>query len=203
MRSGGDYCMAVRKRIIMANNPLLGLLLAELPDSGTLPTLKQLEARASPAQSDSSCTDSAQNCWPTDWRVSLGDLAQQCATAAAEPLEVFTRSAVCTTHVRARHDMEDGMLAARLQRLQAIQASLTMSSTAEPKRGEIEQVLGVAVGRLAKHGIAPSLHNLILNTLHYTILLLRADRLPENKRGLTSGAQSSFTICIDHMLPGV
>ena len=201
-RRGGDYCMAVTKRIIMANNPLTSPFLAELPDDGGLPSLKQLENRPSHGLAMLRRTDSTEIHWPAGWKGALEDLAQQCATAAAEPLEVFTRSAVCRTHIAARHDMDAGKLAARLQRLQPIQASLPASSAAESKHEETDRALAVKVGLLAQHGIAPNLRNLILVTLQLTIRLLDADRMPENKGSLTTGADSSFTICIDHMLPG-
>ena len=39
-------------------------------------------------------------------------------------------------------------------------------------------------------------------TLHDTVLLLDADQMEEEKDPLMAGAISSFTTCIDHMLPG-
>ena len=99
----------------MSNDPRTSLFLQALPEDGELPSLKQLEI--------SSAT--------RDWLLSTFEL---CRSAECQPLELFTRRTLCSTHLRATHSVGSKEFAARQQRLQAIRASLAMAARLSPER---------------------------------------------------------------------
>ena len=78
MQDGREAAIAA-KLTLAANNPATSTLLKLLPDDGPLPTMQQVEQKASKRL-----------------RESLTKLAKQCESAGCKPLEVFTRSAQCT-----------------------------------------------------------------------------------------------------------
>ena len=75
---GGREAVLSAKLSLAANNPATQPLLKSLPDDGPLPTMQQVEQKAS-----------------KQLRESLAKLAKQCESAGCKPLEVFTRSAQC------------------------------------------------------------------------------------------------------------
>ena len=77
----GRQAMCAARLILVTNNIDTCPLLEMLPDQGPLPTVQQLEQRAS-----------------DQLLKSLTELASQCAAAQCQPLEVFTRSLQCTMH---------------------------------------------------------------------------------------------------------
>ncbi|CAL5227138.1 g10049 [Coccomyxa viridis] len=90
----------------------------------------------------------------------------------------------------------------RQQRLQAIGKSLSLS--VEPSETDkILMKLHDRVKILAQHGVGPKLRVLMLVTLHETMILLDFDSKQSGAASVTAGAASSFTACIDHILPGV
>ncbi|CAL5218565.1 g256 [Coccomyxa viridis] len=77
MENGKEAAMAA-KMTLADKNPTTSLFLAMLLENGPLPTLKQIEQRAS-----------------DELLESLTKLASQCAAAQCQPLEVFPRSMQC------------------------------------------------------------------------------------------------------------
>ena len=118
----GSEVMSLTKQVLVCNTPATGILLTQMPDEGELPSLKQLEGIA-----------------PTFTKEWLGHLTQECAAAGQQPLAVFTRSAECFTHLRARHSKhtDPGKYAARLERLRAIKASLGAKGSISSRSDEI------------------------------------------------------------------
>lgn len=137
-------------------------------------------------------------------RKSLGLLSRQCAAAGCQPLEVFTRSAQCLTH-HAALATDKRQRAARLQRLEAIETSLAVRKGPESEHDEhhICCRLVEAVQLLAQHGVSSTSRKLICVILQEVMVLLHADKAPQLEgRNMTAGSATSFTTCIDHMLPG-
>ena len=169
----------------MSNDPRTSLFLQALPEDGELPSLKQLEI--------SSAT--------RDWLLSTFEL---CRSAECQPLELFTRRTLCSTHLRATHSVGSKEFAARQQRLQAIRASLAIGSAAESREDEVFEKLYDRVELLAQHDVAPKLRTLITVLLQETIQMLELDsrQLGACPVLMIAGSASSFTVCIDHMLPG-
>ena len=196
LQEGGTERLKATVLTLMANNPLTSPLLGQLPIDSSLLSLKQLErlAACAPTYLAAKFPDKGQ--LPSDW---MDVLAQQCATAGFEPLVVYRRSAECVTHVKALYSAE---LAARLQRLHAIEASLALKRPVQPDEEEIHQAIAVKVNLLSQRGMPRNLCDLMSELLYEVIILLYADRLPQNRNRMTAGAKSSFTVCIDHMLPG-
>ncbi len=110
MKDGGDAVL-FRKQVLISNMPPTSLFLLLLPDKGQLPSLKQLEGpvKGSPPL-----------------RKWLSLVAELCAAAKCQPLELFTRSAACTAHPLAAtmRRFSNREFAARQQRLQAIMTCL-------------------------------------------------------------------------------
>ncbi len=181
----GPAAMMSTQDVLLANNPQLAHLLRLVPDDGKLPSLKQLERSASPAQ--------------RGW---LDFISEQCVAAECQPLELFTRSAQCHTHLRAWQAAARGESAARQERLQALRASLPISSTAEAGQKQIFERLQIPVGQLAKHGISLKLRNLTVVLLSELVLLLDADKRCEETAPDSEASGNSFITCFDHMLPG-
>ena len=177
------------KNVFVTNLPLTSFFLELLPEEGKLPSLQQLEQ---------SVSDTCRQC--------LGGISRLCAEAEFEPLEVFTRSAMCMTHLTASLSYDTSAGPVRQQRLQGIAASLGISGTAEARRRELDsedsakiRELFDRVDLLSKQGVARKTCALIITLLHETMLLLDADK-GDNR--LSAGWSSNFTTCIDHMLPG-
>ena len=84
----GREAASAAKLTLVSNNVATWALLSMLPEEGALPTVKQLEDRA---------TDKLLE--------SLTKLGEQCAAAQCQPLEVFTRSMQCTAHRTAANSM--------------------------------------------------------------------------------------------------
>ena len=80
MKDGMQGGLAAAQTLI-TNNPATQPLLDLLPKDGPLPTIQQLEQKAS-----------------VQLQISLTMLANQCKAAKCQPLEVFTRSMQRTTH---------------------------------------------------------------------------------------------------------
>ena len=82
---------------------------------------------------------------------------------------------MCRTHLTA--DTTDSkLMAARRQRLQGIEASLALDSTAESREDEIYKQLQPRVGLLAKHGMDLKSRNFNTALLYEIILLVDADK---------------------------
>ena len=178
----GRDAMAHVKEVLTSNMPRINLFLQLLPDEGELPSLKQLAV-------------------PVTLRRWLLSAYEICRTAECQPLEMFTRSILCTTHLAAMHTCNSGGFALRQQRLQAIGKSLSLS--VEPSETDkILMKLHDRVKILAQHGVGPKLRVLMLVTLHETMILLDFDSKQSGAASVTAGAASSFTACIDHILPG-
>ena len=88
------------KQTLAANNPATSTLLKMLPDEGPLPTMQQVERKAS-----------------KQLRESLAKLAKQCEAASCKPLEVFSRSVQCTTHKTGAPRIVKGRVTSRQQYL--------------------------------------------------------------------------------------
>lgn len=199
LNEGGTQQLKATKSILMANNPLTSPLLEQLPDDGSLPSLKQLGRLAADAPTYWMGRYPNQGQLPSDW---MDVLAQQCAAAGFEPLHVFRRSTQCLAPVKALSKIESEELAARLQRLHAIEASLAISSPAQPNAVEIQQAIAIRVEWLYRYGMPCKLLDLISGLLFGVVTALRTDRAPGKENRLTAGAHTSFTLCFDHMLPG-
>lgn len=150
----GREAMRLTKEILFTNNPITCIITELLPDDSELPSVKQLARSAS-----------------EDLQKALYLLSEQCAETGCEPLEVFTRSAECTVHCAALHSLDSAELAARQQRLQAIEASLAISSAAESTGSELHRKLSRRVDLLSQHGVSRRRCALIAFILHETILL--------------------------------
>ena len=86
MKRATKDCRAHHAKLTLEyNNPATSPFLKMLPSTGDLPTMKQLEQKAS-----------------DQLLKSLTKLAEQCAAAQCQPLEVFTRSMQCTARLAAR-----------------------------------------------------------------------------------------------------
>ena len=179
--------MTTTKEVLVSNNPQLEHFLRLVPDEGELPSLKQLEKSASSALRD--CLD---------------HVSEVCAAAECQPLEMLIRSIQCRTHLTALQSAACGSMAARRQRLQALAASLAISSTAKSRDDEIFKRLHTRVGLLAKYGIPPKSRAFVTAILHEAITLLDLDKEPKEGASApaAAGSASSFTACLDHMLPG-
>ena len=181
LRRGGMDDMTGTKYLLIANNPVLSHFLGRVPD-GELPSLKQLEAQAT-----------------SQARGVLALLYEHCAAAGWQPLEVFTRSAQCSTHLIALQDKHAGdgadgaEFCARLQRLQAVEVFFAVDSknAGFVSKGKI----------LYHHGIARATLGLIMTVLDEVMVLSVADRQQRGAKTM-AGAHTSFIACIDHMLPG-
>ena len=110
MGDGEEAAIAARLTLV-TNNPATHPLLQMLPTNGQVPTMKQIERRAS-----------------VQTLQSLSKLAKQCAGARCQPLEVFTRSVQCTTRkaVTERIVAQEGVRE-RQQRKHLQRASLALS----------------------------------------------------------------------------
>ena len=180
LKKGSDDLVGTKYSLI-SNNPVASHFLMLIPHDGELPSLKQLEAQATPVA-----------------REALALLSEHCAAVGWQPLEVFTRSAQCLTHLGALQNKQGSgrKLYARLQRLQALQMSLGMRCPAETRGGYADMA-----ALLFHHGIAATMVTLILSVLGELSALLNADRLQLSARNI-AGAHTSFSSCVDHMLPG-
>ena len=184
----GRGSVAAVKAVLNSNLPLSTIFLEPLPDDGKLPSLQQVEGAMSKLQ--------------RDW---LNLISDMCALAECQPLDLFTRSAQCSTHLEAIGSLACTKGAARQQRLQAIKTSLSISRAAErdvnTQESDMFEELLTKVDPLKQHGASRRTCFLIAFVLHETVLLLDADRNPQRHRH-AAGSNSSFTACLDHMLPG-
>ena len=87
MRDSKEAAMAARLTLTN-DNPAMRPFLAMMPENGPVPTVKQLEQRASDQLLES-----------------LTKLANQCAAAQCQPLEVFTRSMQSRVHMAAANSI--------------------------------------------------------------------------------------------------
>ena len=181
----GREGMRLMKEILFTNNPITSIFTELMPDDGKLPSMKQLARSAT-----------------EDLQKALYLLAEQCAETGCKPLDVFTRSAECTTHCTALHITDSTVMAARQRRLQALEASLAISSAAEARDSELHRKLSRVVDPLSQHGASRKTCALIVFILREAVLLHNADQAGEEKDPLMAGSISSFTTCLDHMLPG-
>ncbi len=181
----GRGAMAAMKELLMSNDPRTSLFLQVLPEDGMLPSVKQLEASSA----------------LQEWLLSTFEL---CISAECQPLELYTRRTLCGTHLRATHSVGSTEFAARQQRLQAIETSLAVSSASESREDEILRTLHDRVELLAQYDVALKSRALIAALLRETITMLKLDReqLRASPVLMIAGAETSFTVCIDHMLPG-
>ncbi|CAL5223106.1 g5568 [Coccomyxa viridis] len=181
------HAMTDTKEVLASNMPQAEHFLQLVADGRELFSLNQVEKSASSAL--------------REWLASISEL---CTEAECQPLELFTRSAVCRTHLTA--DTTDSkLMAARRQRLQGIEASLAISSEAYPdaRKVKILKQLHRKVGLLCQHNVEPKLRDLYITLFYEVILLLDADNNQLGAAPLTAGSKSSFLTCFDHMLPGV
>ena len=184
----GRAALAYTKKVLAINNPFTTLFSEQLPHGGELPSLKWVAESA-----------------PVSLRHSLGLLAHQCKAAGCQPLEVFTRSAQCHTHHASLVDFESKQFAAKLQRLQAIKTCTAAREAAESEHEAHCNCCHLAetLKLLAQHGVSNMSRNLMFVVLHEAMLLLRADKTPEEElTEIVAGSATSFVTCIDHMLPG-
>ena len=163
MRDGPETMLSVKKKLV-SNNYALTELLIILPDEGPLPSLRVVEEGA-----------------PSSVLESLSLLAEQCAAAGRQPLEVFQWSAQCATN-KAAHDSiaSQGRMHRRLQLMHHLGNSLIASAESRWRAFEALVQLGfssnLAYVTAKVVNIVGSLH---LNSVHP---LHRSD--------------------VDHMLPG-
>ena len=183
-REGHDAVKATEK-ILLSNMPQISLFLQQQPESGKLPSLKQLERSA-----------------PRALQRLLAAVTGLCAAAECQPLELFTRSTLYTTHFTAIQSRESGRFAERRNQLQAIAASLAICSKAERTGRETKRRIYDRVRLLDQHGVAQKEQAIMVILLREAISLLNADSKQLGEAQLTAGSASSFTACIDHMLPG-
>ena len=185
-KKGTDSLNAM-KYTLVSNSPPISLFMELLPDEGRLPSLKQLEASVSPEL--------------RDW---LGFISALCAAAESQPLELFARSAECSTHLAAIHNFECTKSAVRQKRLQAIKTFLANSNPAQSGQSSHEpfNMLHERCAALAKHGVSGKMLLVMTTILNEILLLLDADKRQLAAGPLMAGSRSSFTICVDHMLPG-
>ena len=180
----GQDALTATKAALASNDPGTSLFLQLLPEYGEPPSLKQLKGSASDALKS--------------W---LRSVSGQCAAAECQPLELFTRSALCRTHHRAMHSISEEDTAVREQQLQAIEASLGPSNADFSER-DVRSELQEKVEVLAEHDVAAKSRMLLTIVLHETILLLHANKAKPGASQPTASSRTSWTACIDHMLPG-
>ena len=186
-KSSTDSLIAM-KQIIMSNSPAASLFMELVTEDGKLPSLRQLDHSASLEL--------------RDW---LNCTSELCEAARCQPLELFRRSAACSTHFTAIQDVDSGQAALRHKRLQAMKTSLTISSLArsgEPSRKEKREKIYEMVEKLASRGVPLEISNTLAVILDEALFLLEADQRQLKTAPLLAGSRSSFTTCVDHMLPG-
>ena len=157
----GRAAASAAKLILVSNNVATWPLLSMLPEEGTLPTVKQLEQKAS---------DELLN--------SLTKLAEQCAAAKCQPLEVFTRSMQCTVHRAAAKSI------AAVRRMHARQQQKQLK---RPPPGMLEH----SRTELQRAAVAQSLANVIA-----TFIYLFA------QHSIDDESAALIWPCLDHILPG-
>ena len=183
----GRQEMTVTMQNLENNNPLTTQILLQLPDDGKLLSMKQLRAIATPGA-----------------REFANLLARQCEKAGCEPLEVFSRSALCMTHSRSWTSSGSAKFVSRQNRLLKLEISL-LGSMREPGQNTedtMQQELFRRVQVLGQRGIALKTVCFVHATLYEALRLLYQDSYPEVESCLTAGTHTSFTECLDHMLPG-
>ena len=183
----GSERREMTKRIVCSNNPIIMAFLNRVLN-GPLPAYGKLYLRKTSAL--------------VATQKALSVLAKQCADASCEPTEVMTRSAVCTRHLTAliRHE-NPGMTTERRQKIHAVVSALTDTSTAET------QGIAPATGILQRAQLlmqqdVPEATCAAIGSVFMELLsMLDAD---DRKRGTPSmaGHATSFTACLDHMVPG-
>ncbi len=181
----GSHAFLTTKQILTCNNPFVSPFMELLPDHSKLPSLKQLERSATVVDQET-----------------LRMLSEQCAAAGCEPLEVFTRSAECFTHLRTQQRQTYKETIVRQERLLGIELSLTVSAAAEVRGRTLGEELHWRTRALAKHGVARNLRHLLAALLLETMFLLATHKEQLKAATAAAGSRSSFTVCIDHMLPG-
>ena len=177
VRDGVQETVAVKKNLI-SNNPATCPLLMMLPDKGTMPSMRHVERTA-----------------PCRVLDSLSLLAQQCAAAGCQPLEVFERSLECTSHRAALESKANGGIMA--QRQQQIEELAPRYETALKRFANGSSCPDVtfaraAVAALAQQEVSHKLQDVITNFFTTFWGLCESNDHP--------GWQ--LTAELDHMLPG-
>ena len=168
--SGSDVVHDAR-RVLVSNNPLTRCYLDLLQDDANLLSLEALERTESPKPSEA-----------------LTLLAEQCAAAGCQPLEVFTRSLQCRTHLTALSRPAGQAEPQYLSQKQMRQISAMMDA---------RQMLDA----LPQLGVRPGLDSLLINLLY----LLAAMQLFAEPGALADGCHPSVGCCmshIEHLFPG-
>ena len=182
---GGKAASAITKQVLISNIPSTKRLLELLPDSGELPSLKQLEGLNT-----------------LTLKSSLQYTSRLCVAADSQPMDVITRSAECLANITAQRSEDRGKYATRQQRLQAVKASLASSSAAQPKA--MDTGMGEIQALLAQHGI-PEMTCGLIAWLIQAIAKPADDKTPVGAAPTAAGSGSTFSARAEHidgMLPG-
>ena len=179
------------EQVLMTNSPDTAAFIDLMPAKGRLPSLKQLEASL------------AQKGVSPYLRLALSRLSEQCAAAGCQPLEVFTRSMQCTTHLGAAVSLHSPQVTAKLRRLRESVLAVALEGEGDSSHSGFEAKLTESAGVLALHGLPSTMRTLIPGVVHEVARLLIADgREPPPKGECSAGESTSFIFCLDHMLPG-
>ena len=171
MRDGREAA-SVAKMTLLTNNFATRPMLGMLPDYGPLPAMQHIEQAAS-----------------AEVLESLTKLADQCAAAQCQPLEVFARSVRCVTHRTAVESIAArGRVYERQQRFRVLAVAMArMEEQLQPPADAIEPVPQTQHERLQQR-----LEHLALTFLKTLQHLLTHDRQPNTLHRAD----------LDHMLPG-
>ncbi len=157
----GREAASAAKLTLVSNNVATWPLLSMLPEEGALPSMKQLEDKGS-----------------DKLLRSLAKLAELCAAAQCQPLEVFTRSMQCTAHRAAAPSIAACLRMQKRQQQKQLQ---------RPPPGMLER----ARTDLQRAGVEQSLANVIA-TLIYVLAQHSND----------DGSAALIWPYLDHILPG-
>ena len=169
------------KKIMCSNNPIARGFIDLLPDQGQI-SLHSLSVGAGTQKA-------------------LSVLSKQCEEAACEPVEVFTRSAACTRHLSALLRVESGGMVDRLQRLRARVLAVIDSSISDSQNAHPATALFQRAEQLTQQGVSQPTCTAIAVVFMELLSMVTDD---DKKRGFPTmaGHASSFTACLDHMVPG-
>ncbi|CAL5223082.1 g5541 [Coccomyxa viridis] len=124
MEDGREAALAA-KQTLVSNNPSTQPFLAMLPDDGPLPSVQHVEQQASEQLLDS-----------------LTKLAKQLDAALSQPLEVFSRSAQCTTHKTAMESLASkGRVYERQQRMHQLDQTMARHKRRLTSQGLVMECL--------------------------------------------------------------
>ncbi|CAL5223079.1 g5538 [Coccomyxa viridis] len=172
-KEGREAALAA-KQTLVSNNPATQPFLDMLPDDGPLPTMQHVKQEAS-----------------DQLLHSLTKLAKQCSAAHCQPLEVFTRSVLCTTHQIARESLATkGRYHQRQRQLQQLDKKLAQFKSFLTRDGPLMECLR----GLEELGVPGHVATL-------TMSFLQIYRLLRDKKYWKQPA-TEHRSDLDHLLPG-